>query len=69
MRSKVTMSNTVGSKSAVSGIHSPTYTAWELYASVIILMAVQIRLRFKSALMKILTLEHILRPFHVTKEV
>jgi hypothetical protein len=53
MRSKVTVSNTVGSKSAVSGIHSPTYTAWELYASMIILMAVEIRLRFKSAIMKI----------------
>jgi hypothetical protein len=69
MRSKVTMSNAVGSKCAVSGIHSPTYTAWELYASMIILMAVQIRLCFKSALMKILTLEHILRHFHVTKKI
>jgi hypothetical protein len=69
MRSKVTMSNTVGSKCAVSGIHSSTYTAWELYASVIILMAIEIRLRFKSALMKIVRLEHTLRPFHVTKKI
>jgi hypothetical protein len=67
MRSKVTVSNAVGSKRAVSGIHSPTNIAWELYASMIILMAVQIRLCFKSGRMKILTLEHILKPVKVTK--
>lgn len=57
MRSKVTMSDAVGSKCAVSRIHSPTYTAWELYASMIILVAVQIRLCFKPVSVKSLTLE------------
>jgi hypothetical protein len=57
MRSKVTMSNAVGSKRTISGIHSPTHTAWELYTSMIILVAVQIRLCFKPASTKI-TLQH-----------
>jgi hypothetical protein len=52
------MSNAVGSKCAVRGIHSSAYTAWELYASMIIFMAIQVRLCFKSAPMENDTLEH-----------
>jgi hypothetical protein len=58
MWSKVTMSNAVGSKRAVRGIHTSAYTAWELYASMIILVAIQVRLCFKSASMESDTLEH-----------
>ena len=48
MRSKVTVSNTVGSQCAVSGIHTSTNIAWELYASMIVLMTIQIRLCFET---------------------
>jgi hypothetical protein len=49
MWSKVTMSNAVGSQRAVRGIHPSAHAARELYASMIILVAIQVRLRFKSA--------------------